>query len=64
MQTSNVWATRITELVMATLRGADVLKPDAPNYPTHYNRAYTAVYEVLRQDNEDTIKDLLDAMGK
>ena len=33
----------LLETIMAALKAADVLKPDKPDYPTHYNRAWSAV---------------------
>ena len=34
---------------MFALSRADVLKPDEPNYPTHYNRAYTTVLDAIEE---------------
>lgn len=39
------------ERIMAALKRADVLKEDRPGYPTHYNRAYSAVMSALIPDN-------------
>lgn len=41
-------AANLTELVMRALSRVDVLKPDEPNYPTHYNRAFSAVYAAFQ----------------
>jgi hypothetical protein len=53
MQFPDNKVTRDTERVMAALRRADVLKGDLPNFPTHYNRAFSAVREALNQGELD-----------
>ena len=42
-------AAQATEAVMKRLKVAEVLRPDEPNHPTHYNRAFSEVYAVMRQ---------------
>jgi hypothetical protein len=42
-------ATRLTDEVMAALHHADVLKPDEPNHPANYNRAYSSVHAALTE---------------
>jgi hypothetical protein len=50
MQFPDNECTRLTQLAMAALSRADVLKSDQPNYPDHYNRAFTAIYEAFCLD--------------
>lgn len=38
----------LTETVMQALKGAQVLRPDSADNPTHYNRAYNAVTNALQ----------------
>lgn len=47
MQTPPGTAGELTERIMAALIRADVLKADALDYPTHYNRAFSAVHEAI-----------------
>lgn len=47
MQTPNDPVGILTEYIMAVLKETDALKQDEPGYPVHYNRAYSAVYEML-----------------
>lgn len=49
MQFDNREAAKLTERLMAKLCKANVLKPDEPNYPTHYNRAFSAIYSALEE---------------
>jgi hypothetical protein len=52
MRTPDTTGGHITEMIMAALRKADVLKPDEPNHPVHYNRAWSTVLRTLEPFSE------------
>jgi hypothetical protein len=47
MQFPDNEVTRLTEVVMAVLRREEVLKPDEPDHPANYNRAFSAIHAAL-----------------
>ena len=41
-------AAEAAEEIMLKLKASDALKSDEPNHAFHYNRAFSAVYEVMQ----------------
>lgn len=50
---------------MATLRRADVLKPDERDHPVHYNRAFSSIHAALtsRLDGMSTVVGPITTVG-